>query len=139
MAAPLEYIIIEFPENRFSGQIVPELAALTAAEIVRIVDLVFVSVGPDGSAVALEVDEHEELKAFVSIDGSVGGVIGPEDIEHAAQAIDAGSSVLLLVWENLWAEPLADALRAAGAEVVEGARIPAKFVGDVESVLADAS
>ena len=139
MAAPLEYIIIGFPENNFSGEIIPELAALVDGGLIRIVDMVFVAKGDDGSAVVLEVDEHDHLSAFVALEGEVGGVIGPDDIEHAAESIASGSSVLVLVWQDLWAAPLADALRQAGGELIEGARIPAEIAEEVEAVLADAS
>lgn len=138
MTAPLEYIIIGFAENDFSGEIVDELAALVDNGVIKIVDLVFVARGDDGSVIALEVDEHEHLSAFTALEGDVGGVIGPDDIDHAAQSIADGSSVLLLVWEDLWAEPLAGALRRAGGEFVEGGRIPAEFAGAVEAVLAGA-
>ncbi len=136
MAAPLEYIIIGFPENAFSGEIVPELAKLADDGVIRIVDLVFVPRGDDGSVIALEVDEHEHLSAFAQLEGAVGGVISPEDIDHAAESIAEGSSVLLLVWEDLWADPLAQALRRAGGELIEGARIPAEIAQELESVLA---
>lgn len=139
MAATLEYIIIGFPENDFTGEIVPELAALVDTGLIRIVDLVFVAIGDDGSVIALEVDEHEHLRAFAELDGDVGGVIGPDDIEHAAEAIEAGSSVLLLVWEDLWASSLANALRRAGGEFIEGGRIPTALVDALEPVLAESS
>jgi hypothetical protein len=137
MAAPLEYIIIGFPENAFSGEIVPELAALVDAGTIRILDLVFIARGDDGSVLALEVDEHEHLSAFAELPGGVGGVIGPDDIEHAAASIAAGSSVMLIVWEDLWADPLAQALRRAGGEFIEGGRIPADIADQVQSVLAE--
>jgi uncharacterized membrane protein len=139
MAAPLEYIIIGFPENSFSGEIVPELAALVDAGTIRILDLVFIARGDDGTVLALEVDEHDHLSAFTQLPATVGGVIGPEDIEHAAQSVADGSSVLLLVWEDLWADPLAQALRRAGGEVIEGARIPADMADEVRAVLAETS
>lgn len=139
MTAPLEYIIIGFPENNFTGEVVPALADLVDSGLIRIVDLVFVAKGDDGSAIALEVDEHEHLNAFAALEGDVGGVIGPEDIEHAAESIASGSSVLLLVWEDLWAKPLADALRGAGGEVLEGGRIPVEFIEDVEAAMAAAN
>ncbi len=139
MTASLEYIIIGFPENQFSGEIAPGLASLVDAGLIRIVDLIFVAKGDDGSAVVLEVDEHDELSAFAAIEGTVGGVIGPEDIDHAAESIAEGSSVLLIVWEDLWAAPLGDALRRAGGVFIEGGRIPTEIAQEVESVLADAS
>ena len=139
MTAPLEYIIIGFPENNFSGEIVPGLVSLVDAGLIRIVDMVFVAKGDDGSVIALEVDEHEHLSAFAEIEGGVGGVISPEDIDHAAESIAGGSSVLVIVWEDLWAAPLAEALRRAGGEFIEGGRIPAEIADELEAVLADAS
>jgi hypothetical protein len=138
MAAPLEYIIIGFGDNEaFTGEIVPELASLVDAGTIRIVDLVFIARGDDGSAIVLEVDEHDHLSAFAALEGGVGGVIGPEDIDHAAESIVDGSSVLLIVWEDLWADPLAQALRRAGGELIEGGRIPQDLAAELESVLAE--
>jgi len=139
MTASLEYLIVGFPENNFSGEIVPGLTALVDAGLIRIVDLVFVAKGDDGSAVVLEVDEHDHLSAFAAIEGTVGGVIGSDDIDHAAESIAEGSSVLLIVWEDLWAVPFGDAVRRAGGEFIEGGRIPAEIADELEAVLADAS
>ncbi len=136
MTAPVEYIIIGFPNNDFTGEIVPELAALVESGTIRILDLVFIARGEDGSVIALEVDENDELSAFAALDAGVGGIISPEDIEHAAESIAEGSSVLLIVWEDLWAESLAGALRRAGGEVLEGARIPADLIAELDAVLA---
>jgi hypothetical protein len=138
MTASLEYLIVGFPENSFSGEIVPGLVSLVDNGLIRIVDLVFAAKGDDGSVVVLEVDEHDHLSAFAAIEGGVGGVIGPDDIDHAAEAIAEGSSVLLIVWEDLWAAPFGDALRRAGGVFIEGGRIPAELAEEVESVLADA-
>ncbi len=138
MAETLEYIIIRFPENdQFAGEIAPELAALVDAGVVRIVDLVFIAHSPRGGYVVLEVDEHEHLSAIAAIDGGVGGVITAADIEHAAETLVDGSSVLLIVWEDLWASSLAGALLRAGGEFVEGARIPADLTRQLDSVLAE--
>lgn len=139
MTASLEYLIVGFPQNNFTGEIVPGLLSLVDNGLIRVVDLVFAAKGDDGSVVVLEVDEHEHLSAFAAIEGSIGGVIGPEDIDHAAEAIAEGSSVLLIVWEDLWAAPFGDAVRRAGGVFIEGGRIPAEIAEDVESVLADAS
>ena len=139
MTASLEYIIVGFPENNFSGEIASGLASLVDAGLIRVVDLVFVAKGDDGSVVVLEVDEHDHLSAFAAIEGDVGGVIGPDDVDHAAASIADGSSVLLIVWEDLWAAPFGDALKRAGGVLIEGGRIPTEIAEQVESVLADAS
>lgn len=138
MAVPTEYVILGFEGNRFSGEIVPELSALVENGLVRILDIVFISRDPDGNVVALEVDEDENLAIFADLDGEVGGLIGPDDIAHAA-TIEGGSSMLLIVWENLWLAPLAGAIRRAGGAVLEGARIPDQLVDDAHAGLATAN
>ncbi len=46
---PIEYALVEFKGNKFSGKIVPELLDLAERGIVRFVDLVFIQKEKDGS------------------------------------------------------------------------------------------
>jgi Family of unknown function (DUF6325) len=121
---PVEYMVLGFPENRFDGSIAPELMKLVESGTVRIIDLVFITKDADGSVTAVEYDDHEDLAGFGEIEGDVGGLIGPEDVEFVADGLEPDSAVALLVWEDVWAKPLVEALRAAGGVLVEGARIP---------------
>ncbi len=138
MAQPLEYIIVGIEGNNFSGEIATELAKVIDSGLVRLVDLVCISKGEDDEVVVLEVDEHDELAMFAALDGEVGGIIGPEDIDHAAAAVAGGSSVMLIIWENLWAAPLAGAIERAGGFLIEGARIPDDLVEQAQEALASA-
>jgi hypothetical protein len=125
---PVEYIIVSFPGNKFSGEMVPELAALIDSRTVRILDLVFVRKDADGNVDSLEFDQLDELAPYADIDGDVGGLAGPEDIEHAAALLEPNSSAALLIWEDLWALPLVEAIRNSGGVLVEGARVPRELV-----------
>ena len=51
---PLEYALIGFKGNQFSGKIVPELLDLAERGIVRFVDIVFISKEKDGSVRTVE-------------------------------------------------------------------------------------
>ena len=73
----------------------------------------FVAKDADGNHVAVEFDEHDGLSAFGSLDGEVGGLISHDDIEYAAEALEPNSSAALLIWEDTWAKPLVDAMRAS--------------------------
>jgi len=128
---PVEYLIVGFPGNRFNGKIAPEIVALVESGTVRILDLIFIGKDADGGVLAFEIDE---LTDFAGLDGDVGGLISPEDIEHAAGMLEPNSSAALLIWEDVWATPFAEAVRNSGGVVLEGARIPHEFI---DAALAD--
>jgi hypothetical protein len=121
---PVEYVIISFPGNKFTGEIVPELARLVDSGTVRILDMTFVGKDSDGGVLVFEFDQLDELAPFAGIDGEVGGLVTSEDIEHAASLLEPNSSAVLLIWEDTWAAPLVAAMRSAGGRLVEGARVP---------------
>ena len=125
---PVEYIVIGFPENRFTGAIVPALTELVDSGTIRIIDLVFVKKDADGSVMSFEFDALEELADYAGLDGEAGGLLNEEDIEIAADALEPNSSAALLVWEDAWAAPLATALREAGGVLLAGERIRYEIV-----------
>src|SRR5271168_3633167 len=108
---PVEYIIVAFPGNKFTGEIAPELIALVESGTVRILDLIFIGKAADGSVVSFEIDELDALAGFGELDAHVGGLISPADIEYAASALEPNSSAALLIWEDLWAKPFTEAVR----------------------------
>jgi hypothetical protein len=121
---PVEYLVLGFPGNQFTGAIAPALADLSTNGTIRILDLVFIAKDDDGNVVAVELEDHDEAEAFAGLDGEIGGLVSEEDIEHAAEGLEPGSSAALLIWEDTWAAPLADALRESGGVLLEGGRIP---------------
>ena len=122
---PVEYIIVGFPPgSEFNGAMAPELVRLVESGTVRILDLIFISKDADGDVVWMEIDELDELAGFGGLDADVGGLISPEDVEFAAAQLEPGSSAGLLIWEDLWAKPFAEAVMASGGVLLEGARIP---------------
>jgi hypothetical protein len=125
---PVEYIIVGFPGNKFTGEMAPELVKLVESGTVRILDLIFVGKDADGSVVSFEIDELDALAGFGGLDADVGGLISPEDIEHAAELLEPNSSAALLIWEDLWATPFAEAVRRADGVLIEGARIPHELI-----------
>ena len=46
----------------------------------------------------------------------------------AGEELAPNSSAALLVWENVWAKPVADAIRDAGGELYDYDRIPHEVV-----------
>ncbi|HLN15405.1 MAG TPA: DUF6325 family protein [Acidimicrobiales bacterium] len=136
---PVEYLVVGFPENKFTGEIAPELAKLIDSGIVRILDLVFVGKDADGNVAVFEFDQLEELAPFSDLEGEIGGLLSQEDIEHAAAALDPNSSAALLIWEDTWAAPFVEACRRAGGVLVEGARIPHEVIQEAFDALPSAN
>lgn len=127
---PIDYIVVEFPGNRMTGEGLPLLVDLVDRGLIRILDLMFVRKEEDGSVVGLEIadltgDGALDLAVF---EGASSGLLGEDDIEEAASALEPGNSAGILVYENLWAAPFATALRRGGAQMVASGRIPVPAV-----------
>jgi len=135
---PVEYIILGFPGNRFNGEIAPELRKLVESGTIRVLDLVFIMKDADGNVEAVELEDHDDVALFNSLEGEVGGLISTEDIEYAAADLEPNSSAALLIWEDVWATPFVEALRASGAVLLEGSRIPHDLIEAAEAELASA-
>jgi len=125
---PVEYLVLAFPADTVSADIVPELASLVDKKVIRILDAVIVTKQASGEVFSAELDEIDGLAAFLDIDGEIGGLIGPDDISFVGEDLDPGSSAVVLLIEDLWAAPLASALDRSGAVLLEGTRIPRDLV-----------
>jgi hypothetical protein len=123
---PVEYVVIEFPGNQFSGEIVPALKNLTAADTVHIIDLVVIKKDADGSIHWFEGDQlgGDEAKLFNELEGEIDDLVNAEDIQLVAQGLDPNSTAAVLVWENAWAARFAEAVRKAHGRVIAEERIP---------------
>ncbi|GLW47374.1 hypothetical protein Stsp02_30360 [Streptomyces sp. NBRC 14336] len=123
---PIDYLVVEFPGNRMTGENFPLLVDLVDRGIIRILDLMFVRKEADGTVSGLEIadltgDGALDLAVF---EGASSGLLGQDDLEEAASALQPGSSAGILVYENRWAAPFAAALRRSGAQLVASGRIP---------------
>ncbi|MEU6069667.1 MULTISPECIES: DUF6325 family protein [Streptomyces] len=121
---PVDYLVIEFPGNRMTGEAFPLLVDLVERGIVRILDLTFVRKDSDGSVTGLELQDLGDEVDLSVFAGASSGLLDQGDIEEAGNALEPGNSAAVLVYENLWAAPLARALRRGGAQLVAGGRIP---------------
>ena len=123
---PVDYAIIAFPGNRFRGEIAPALAQLVEDGTIRVIDAAFVSKDPDGSIVAMEVTELDAdvQKGLEKAGIEVGGLFNEDDLMNAAEGLAPNSSAALLVWENVCARNVAQAMRDAGGVLVALERLP---------------
>jgi hypothetical protein len=127
---PVEYLIVAFPGNQFRGEIAPAIADLVEAGTIRIIDIAFVSKDEDGDVAAFELNEldPEVRQGLENLGAQPSGLFNEEDLMAAAEELDPGSSAALLVWENVWARPVVDAIRDAGGELYDYDRVPHETV-----------
>ena len=127
---PVEYLIVAFPGNQFKGEIVPALADLVEAGTIRIIDLAFVLKDADGAVVAMELGDLDSdvFKAFDALSPQGLGLLNEEDLAAAGEELEPNSSAALLVWEDVWATKLRDAILNAGGEVLDLERLPYEVV-----------
>lgn len=137
---PVDYLVVEFPEGHqnFTGEVVEELARLSEAGTIRLLDLLVLQKNADGSVDALEVDDLEDeadVRVFAS---QVAEILAADDVDLLAEAMTPGSVAGVVVWENSWAAPFASAVRRAGGQLIADGRIPIQAIAaSIEAELAE--
>jgi hypothetical protein len=136
---PVDYAIIAFSGNAFTGEIAPALVKLVDEGTIRIIDLTFILKDENGDVVAQELlNLDPAVEAALEGDGiQVSGLFDEEDIAAAAETLEPNSSAALIVWENLWAARISEATRNAGGQLLDFGRIPGEVVEAARQVLLD--
>ena len=126
---PLEYAIFRFPGNEFNGEILPALGRLVDSGTIAVLDLLFITKDADGKAAWVELqDIPGDGEGLVAVTGGQRSLLSEEDAAFVADDLPANTSAALLVWEDRWAEELANAIHASGGEVLSVERIPKSIV-----------
>ena len=142
---PIHMLVVGFPGSRFRGEIWPELERLKQLGIVRIVDLLLVRKDAEGGVSHLKASDldWEEATSFGEVVGTLAGfaaggvesagqgalagmaelmdghLFDEEDAFRLEQTLDPATSVAVVLFEHLWAQPLLDAVsRAGGVELL---------------------
>lgn len=123
---PVDYAIVAFPGNRFRGGIAAALADLVEAGTIRIIDITFVGKDADGEVATFELTDLDPdvRQGLEKLGVEVSGLFNEEDLQAAAEELEPNSSAVLLIWENVWARKVAQAMRDAGGVLYDFDRIP---------------
>ncbi len=133
-AGPIDYLAIELPAAKMKGEGLAAIVDLVDQGIVTVLDMRAVRREDDGTftAVAITDLDHDGFLDLAVFEGIESGLLDDDDLRQAADLIEPGKVVALLVYENTWARPFVTAMRRAGAELIAGGRIPAD---EVEAML----
>ena len=124
MMGPIDYLVVEFPDGTTTGEGLPLLVDLVDRGLIRILDLAFVRKAADGSVDAVEIADLDGTQELAVFHGASSGLLDGSDVAEAGSVLAPGAAAAVLVYENVWAAPLASALRRSGAQLVAGGRIP---------------
>ncbi len=141
---PVQMLVVGFEHGEFEGKILAELRRLREADIVRLVDLVFVHHDEEGNLAKIEVSDlsQEEAMEFGALAGALvgfgadgdegaeagalagaataddGSVLDGDELWYVADHIPPGSSAGIALLEHRWAIPLRDAIDEAGGQTL---------------------
>jgi hypothetical protein len=153
---PVQLVTVAFgPDAKFEGRIIEELTKLEGERTIRVLDLLFVLMDPEGSGDLVVLDHQgEDLGAIVGAllgfdfgeeagermraEGAGDHAFGlsPQDIEQVAAQLEPGQAAGFLLIEHVWARDLKRAIReTGGVPVAEGFLTP-EAVRAVEPELA---
>jgi Family of unknown function (DUF6325) len=127
---PIDYLAIELPSAKMKGEGLAAIVDLVDRGIITVLDLRAVRRESDGTftAVAITDLDHDGYLDLAIFEGVESGLLDDDDLRQAAELIEPGKVVALLLYENTWARPFVAAMRRADAELIASGRIPADAV-----------
>jgi uncharacterized membrane protein len=130
---PIEMLVVKFPGNQFSGEIIPALGELVENGTVRIADLLFAVKNKEGDVRVLEFNDlaPDIFGQWDPLVSDVTPMLNEEDAHQIAASLENNSSAAIMLFENTWATRFVDAVSNARGEVVLNERIPRAVIQEV--------
>jgi hypothetical protein len=127
---PVDYLVVEFPagQQNFTGAAAEELLRLHDAGIIRVMDLIIIAKGEDGTIMAQELGDLEDMGELGRLETELAETLAEEDVLKFGEVMKPGSVGAVLVFENLWAAPFGSAVRHAGGQLIANGRIPVQAI-----------
>ena len=137
---PIEVLVVSFPGNQFTGEIIPELERLVGNDTISIIDGLLVRKDADGEVTFIEFDElggDADIERLAGVMDQLESLISDEDVQELAASLEPDSSEAILVFEHTWAKPLRDAIVASGGLLANNFRVPGMVVDELLAELAE--
>ena len=103
LLAPVDAVVVEFADGVVTAGGFDRLLDLVDRNVIRILDVEFISKGPDGAQVVgvSELPARPELD-LSAWNGSSSGLLDADDIALVGDEIAEGSIAVVVVFENVW-------------------------------------
>lgn len=145
MIGPIQLLAIQFDDiDHFTGEIMRALRDLRKKGLVRVIDILFIAKDTDNELTTFTHSDlkDEELAEFGSVLGTMFGLNAPgepadpealaatlemakanfgldySDVQDLASKIKPGQAAGIMLFENIWAMDLRDAIRNSGGRPV---------------------
>ena len=130
---PVELLVVKFPGNKFTGEIVPALKELIEGGLIRVVDILFLTKDEEGTATVLEINDldDDDFSQFDPVVSDITALLTPEDAQWLAESFEPNTSAAVMLFENTWATKFRDALVNANGELVLNERIPKTVIDEL--------
>ena len=125
MYEPLEFILFQFDDDRFIGEILPKMIDSQKQGSVGVVDLVFVVKDEVGNLEVVEISDlaEEDEALFAPLISDTLGLLTVGDVALASKQLPKNTFGAVLLLEHRWTLGLQQAVRAAGGLVLDSAYI----------------
>ena len=137
---PIDFLALEFDNEKLKGEIMPALMELVENKIVRVIDLVVIQKDQAGKHEALELQqlEPEVIAIFDPLMVEISGIIQVEDVDAIAEQMENNTTAAVLLFENLWAIKFKEAVLRANGRLLAQERIPYQVVDEAMEIFAQA-
>jgi hypothetical protein len=132
MTAPVQVLVVGFDEPSFSGEVLTELARLRDQGVVRLLDVLLVQRGDDGTFETLDPPPGSD-PGLGRLAADILGGDGDDpdgDTWSLADAEPPGGLAAVALLEHLWAEPLVGAIGRAGGRPLAELWLPPELLPD---------
>lgn len=116
----VEYLVVVVPDEGSVDVVLDAVEFLASERRVSVLDGALVTSDLSGATTVAELPTSRRSPLLAS----PSGVLSEHDLKLVAQALQPGDLAIVVVVEDEWARPLADATRAVGGHIAGGERIP---------------
>ena len=135
MRGPIDYIIVGFDGNNFTGEILTELQKASSAGTIAVLSLALITRDADGAVTSVEVSDVGDPQIAQLVDAMhvESGLISDDDIQEVGELLEDNTSAGLLIVEQLWAKGLKQAIVNANGVLIAEGRIHGEASDELDS------